>query len=522
MYVYVIHTITSLLLASVTVSAVQNEFIGKTLGSHMVLQRDVNSRLYGYSMAAGATVTVTFGSVYASAVSSLEEASDGGYRWVVKIPPMVGSLRSYDIHITSSVGEAAILEDVAFGDVYLCSGQSNMQFAVPGDFDAEAEIEAAEDYPYVRIMSVGQGYDLPQVTLPLEDLYFLDMPWTVGSSESVATGDWTYRYSAICWFFGKNVFDNSLNRSVPVGLVSDNWGGTVIEAWSPPSVMEKCYSVEMEVKNADYDPIFSNSEFDPNVYSSLYNTMIYPFRDMTIKGALWYQGESNVAYAETYPCLQNEMVKAWRALMGVNFAFLFVQLSTWNNGGGYVLSNFRFAQVDALSLMENTAMITAADLGDPESPYGTPIGIHPRNKTEVGRRLALAADSLLYSGTDVPYLGPLVESVTTFEDPYHGKSIRVTFNAQSCGDGIHMESPQECPEWSVPGGCGEVVLQYMLEQVKGVVSISGQNMVDIVPVKRMRTAPTYLYYCLGDYPLMRIYNSFGVPTAPFASAVAAS
>jgi sialate O-acetylesterase len=496
-----------------------NTFLGKTLGSHMVLQRDAAATLYGYSAAAGAAVTVSFGDLRVRTSSGSEQAADGGFRWVATLPPVAGGFTAYTMNVTSSAGEQALLTDVLFGDVYMCSGQSNMQFSVPGDFDWEAEIAAADNYPYVRIMSVGQGYDLPQATEPLEDLYFLDMPWAVGSSLSVTTEDnnWAYRYSAVCWFFGKDIFDTSLERAVPVGLVSDNWGGTIVEAWAPPPVMEKCDAAVAIIdadraKSPDYEPrgMAAGEDFDPNAHSVLYNTMIYPFRDMVIKGALWYQGESNCAYADTYPCLQDAMVKSWRELFGVNFAFLFVQLSTWNNGGNGVLANFRFAQFSILSMTENVAMITAADLGDPESTYDP---IHPRNKTEVGRRLALAASSLIYGAPDIPYLGPLVESVTAVDNSDFGWTVRVTFTPASCGQGLRLQAAQECPAdvYATPGGCGKI----LLADVEAIATVSGSNSIDFIPTEKMTVKPTSLSYCLGDYPLMTVYNSFGIPTIPF-------
>ncbi|CAM9251474.1 unnamed protein product [Ectocarpus fasciculatus] len=498
----------------------------------MVLQRDAESKLFGYSAAAGAKISVSF-SIFSEAfsvvaTSSLEQAADGGFRWVAVLPPMPGALTEYTVNITSSAGENAVLNNVVFGDVYVCSGQSNMQFSVPGDFDAEAEIGSAEDYPFLRVLSVGQDYTLPQVTEPLDDLYFLDMPWSVGSSASVDGGSWGYRYSAICWFFGKNIFDSSLQRSIPVGLVSDNWGGTIIEAWSPPSVIEKCggSTGEVDVHRVDFDPNPHTAEdFDPNAYSILYNTMVYPIRDMAVKGVLWYQGESNVmGGAATYPCLQDAMVQAWRTLVGSDFSFLYVQLSTWDNGGNGALASFRSEQTKILSITENVAMITAADLGDPESPYDP---IHPRNKTEVGRRLALAARSLVYGEQDIPFLGPILESISSFEDDTYGWSVRLSFEETSCGTGIHLEAAQECPASSAeaPGGCGEVILEYpgvrpsTVIQVRAVVVVSGEYSVELFPVERMARKPINVYYCLGDYPLLIIYNSIGVPTLPFTATV---
>ena len=156
-----------------------NAFLASTLGSHMVLQRGVSTSVYGWSSVASSTVTVTMGSSSYSATSSASPSAAGGFFWQVPLPAMAASLLGTDIHISSTAGEAAALSDVLFGDVFFCSGQSNMQFAMPGVLDAQQQIARADNYSAIRIFDVGQDMNQPQSVNPLDDLFSLRRGWTV-------------------------------------------------------------------------------------------------------------------------------------------------------------------------------------------------------------------------------------------------------------------------------------------------------------------------------------------------------
>lgn len=517
-------------LAGIVPHAAANNFIAKSLGSNMVLQRDQTTYLTGYSGRKGAEVHVEFNSEQFVGYAA-EQASEtgGGFYWNIALPSMPGSFTKYSLNVTSSAGEQEILENVLFGDVFLCGGQSNMQFSVPGEFDAEAEILAADRYPNIRLFTVGQDYNLPQATAPLDDLVSVIQGWTEASSASVAYGDeWAVYFSAVCWNFAKHVYDDILLQEVPVGAISSNWGGTVVEAWAPPAVIDHCYGagasqkphVAMVRDNADQAALgplkgSAGEQVDPNAPSVLYNTMIYPFRDTRVKGAIWYQGESNVGSAPgVYPCMQTGMVNSWRELMGASdFGFMYTQISTWDAGGTGAVADFRLQQFTALweEGGSRTGMITAADLGDPESPYDP---IHPRNKTEVGRRLSLAASSVIY-GNVVPHLGPMVAEVLPVQGPA-GSGLRLNFDEFSCGEGIHLEAVQECPR---PEVCGEVLLQYpkkldRSEWVQATVEVVDRCAVAFFPIDARSEQVLALSYGWNDYPLMSIYNSLGAPLIP--------
>jgi hypothetical protein len=227
-------------------------------------------------------------------------------------------------------------------------------------------------------------------------------------------------------------------------------------------------------------------------------------------------GETDCWYPQLnyYSCLQDGMVNAWREFWGDDFAFIFTQLSTWNGYGYGTIPSFRTIQESILKVTEKVAMITAADLGD---PYSTMGDIHPRNKTEVGRRMSLAASSLMY-GLNVPYAGPIVDSLKVVSDEVTGYKVHMSFTKESCGSGIYLQAAQLCPETSVAvsGGCGYVELSHSTYKVIANVYLAQDECsVDIIPTAYLNEFPEQLSYCIGDYPLMTVYNDVGAPLLPF-------
>jgi sialate O-acetylesterase len=171
--------VSTFLLLTLPCAFAANAFIASTLGSHMVLQRGVSTSVYGWSSCASCAVTVTMGNSTYSATSSASPSAAGGFFWQVPLPAVAASLLGIDIHISSAAGEAATLSDVLFGDVFFCSGQSNMQFAMPGVLDAQQQIARADNYSAIRIFDVGQDMNQPQSVNPLDDLFSLRRGWTV-------------------------------------------------------------------------------------------------------------------------------------------------------------------------------------------------------------------------------------------------------------------------------------------------------------------------------------------------------
>jgi hypothetical protein len=227
-------------------------FLSATLGSHMVLQRAPAAAIVWGHTAPGATVTTTMapgnltlcmsGSPWVPCAPQTFSATAGADgTWRQALPPIAASGVAYNFSFASSnsTGERAEMTDVLFGDVYLCGGQSNMEFALPANANTTAERQRANDYSTVRIFSVGHRTSSPT---PLRDLQTIWEPWQVVSNSTIAKdfspGHTLFStFSAVCWFFGRTLSDA---LDVPIGLISNNWGGTALEVWTPPEAFPPC------------------------------------------------------------------------------------------------------------------------------------------------------------------------------------------------------------------------------------------------------------------------------------------
>eukprot|EP01122_Echinamoeba_exundans_P010588 TRINITY_DN3993_c0_g1_i1.p1 TRINITY_DN3993_c0_g1~~TRINITY_DN3993_c0_g1_i1.p1 ORF type:complete len:315 (+),score=31.81 TRINITY_DN3993_c0_g1_i1:74-946(+) len=268
-----------------------------------------------------------------------------------------------------------------------------MEMTLFGAFNSTAEISEAANYPFIRLFTVGQQFIAHS---PLSNLAGIEQPWSVAGPSAVSNGQpWSF-FSATCWFFGRQLFNE---LQVPIGLVSSNWGGTIVQAWSSDDAIRSCQIPGVA-------PVGSGNVGDanPNQNSVLWNAMIHPLLPMRLKGAIWYQGESNVGIASNlaYVCQFPAMIQDWRKKMNSDdFHFYFVQLAPFWSSDHAVLAQMRLAQMAALSL-PYVGMGTAFDLGDANSTLGV---IHPRNKQTVGLRLARAALNMSF-GKPISWLGP--------------------------------------------------------------------------------------------------------------------
>jgi len=355
-----------------------NSFLSKALGSNMVLQRAPwQSVVWGFATP-GTVVTTTMD---AGKVKMTSKASAHGV-WKQRLPATAASSMTHSLVFNASTGESAAMENVLFGDVYLCGGQSNMQFAMPAIENATEESMHADGFPLIRLFTVGQKTSSPT---PLDNLQTIEQQWAVASHATVAGGGAFGYFSAVCWIFGREVFD-ALGGQVPIGLVSSNWGGTPVESWSTPEALKAC-----DVREPD---------------SKLYNSMIHPFTTgpMAITGFTWYQGEANVDErpgdegAQRYSCTFPGMITAWRqAFQNANAFFGFVQLSTWCGDGERIAEMRTIGQMSALSL-PNVGYATNAD-------HGAGCNIHPPPKQYCAKRLANSAMALVY-GHNIRWKSP--------------------------------------------------------------------------------------------------------------------
>ncbi|XP_036393345.1 sialate O-acetylesterase-like isoform X3 [Megalops cyprinoides] len=416
-----------LLCAVGPLNAFREEFrFASYYGDHMVLQKaPEQSVLWGYG-SDGAEVIVSLKGEQENRKHSV--LVQNGI-WRVALEPMKAGGPYNVTAVQQGTANAQVtLMDVLFGDVWLCSGQSNMAYTLSQVFNASEEQAMAPQFPHVRIFMAA----LERSNTELLDLPRVEVPWSIPSAAELLGGpEFTY-FSAVCWLFGRYLYKT---LGYPVGLVESCWGGTPVEAWSSHRVLQKCGLESQDLRH----PCFTPYETMPGLMvawsnSVLWNAMIHPLLNMTIKGAIWYQGEANTEYhQDKYICAFPAMIDDWRISFhkgsggqtAPDFPFGFVQLSTSHKGSmsdGF--PNLRWHQTAGYGYVPNlrmkrTFMAVALDLPDEESPWGS---IHPRNKQDVAYRLTLGARAVAYGDKGVSFQGPFPVKVLL-----KGDSINITY-----------------------------------------------------------------------------------------------
>ena len=358
----------------------------KILSSNMVLQCDSEVKIWGWADA-GEAVCITCDWLD----TKLDINADANGKWQVRVK--TGEAGGPHTMIISGKNRVQ-LERILFGEVWLGSGQSNMEMplikvsgAYTGVKDAAKEVAEAS-YPEIRLFQVGnfsskEPLDDVQPGITIYGVPPAACEWQVCAPETIST------FSSTAYFFGRELH-RELN--IPIGIIDASWGGASAEAWTPASGL-KALGIAAELDQVDGTP----QEGSQRIPTLLYNGMIHSLRNFRIKGVVWYQGESNVSRADMYHGLFSTMIGEWREAFGYEFPFYSVQISPYNYGN--VNSAFlREAQLATMSLTR-TGMVVTMDIGNLTD-------IHPKNKQEVGRRLALWALSNDY-GRDVVCSGPI-------------------------------------------------------------------------------------------------------------------
>ncbi|XP_072283344.1 sialate O-acetylesterase [Pyxicephalus adspersus] len=399
-------------------------------GDHMVLQQQPSSAvIWGYGeLGSQVTVSLIRG---LETISKITVAANGEGVWRVQLPPMEygGPYHLVAQQFAQNISSIHLV-DILFGDVWLCSGQSNMEMTVSQMFNASEELKMAADYPYIRLFVAA----LVQSQTELRDLARVDLPWSLPSAENLGHGDFSY-FSAVCWVFGRHL---ARRLRYPIGLVESSWGGTPVEAWSSKTALKKC-GLSGDSGELTESFQFFDTAAGPCEYSVLWNAMIHPLLNMTIKGAIWYQGEQNTAMnTDLYNCTFPALISDWRhsfnegshSQTDPNFPFGFVQLSTYQKSqqkDNYPV--IRWHQTADYGYvpnpkMPNTFMAVAMDLGDEKSPYGS---VHPRDKETVGYRLYLGACAIAYGEKDIPFQGPYPVYIDVY---YEYMYMNITYDQQ--------------------------------------------------------------------------------------------
>lgn len=544
---------TSLLLLAATACATSLSAAVKMpglFGDHMVLQQDTRIPVWGWADP-GEKVAVTLGS--ASAVTSA--GPDG--RWRVELPPSGTQTKPQTLRIEGT--NTLTYSDVLVGDVWVCSGQSNMEFGI--HLVSKNEVLPEE----VRLFHVTKSASLT----PLDNTTFV--PAEVGRDtlsghwqKTLETGSWS-GFSAVGYLFAKELNERT---GRPIGMIGAYWGGTGAQSWTDLPFLKKnpalkVYTDEFEKLSdarkatlpfvwADYvrddmkwdrevwsgpenyagthadwqkavtaakaagqpvPPVPTPSRPKPSVPGSvgsptvLYNGMINPLTSYAIKGAIWYQGEANVYHAQIYDQLLTALITSWRAHWDRgDFPFLFVQLPGFDpdRGSADSLRNnwavMRESQAKVLAL-PNTGMATAIDVGAEKN-------IHPWDKFSVAHRLALVARHRVY-GEAVPSSGPVYDHMTV-----EGDRIRVTF--KSVEGGLIISAPPALPGQPpkpVPSALTAFEIAGTDEKwMPATAVIDGNTVIVSSPEVPL---PVAVRYAFSNLPECSLYNKAGLPAYPF-------
>ena len=420
------------------------------ISDNAVLQRGTSVPIWG-TADQGEKVTVGF---QGQTVSTI--ARNG--QWIVRLKPLKAggpfTMRINDLEF----------KNILVGEVWICSGQSNMAFTVAKGDNAESAVAASKD-SMLRLLTVPQN-DNGEPALAWQECG----PDTVGS------------FSAVGYFFGR---DLRKELDVPVGLINSSVGGTPAEAWTSRAVIR----ANPDLRYLLRDPVRTGKGRP----GGLYDAMIVPLQPYAMRGVIWYQGEANASRAQEYRTLFPAMIADWRNAWGQgDFPFLFVQLAPFTPKlpeGAW--AELRQAQLVTAITVPNTAMAVITDLGEEND-------IHPKKKEPVGERLALAARALVY-GEQIEYSGPMYTKSVVL-----GDKVILCFDHVDGGLVVRGET---LAGFAIAGADGNYVpAKAEIRRDKCVLVSSPQV-----------SEPTAVRYGWSNWMAVNLYNKAGLPASPFCT-----
>jgi len=433
-----------------------------------VLQQGEAVPVWGWADA-NADVKVTF----AGQTKSAKAGPDG--KWSLKLDELKVQKTGGELTVNSG-GESLTVKDVLVGEVWFCSGQSNMEWRVRQAIQPEqVKPDELTTIRHIKVPHV-------RAQKPADDF---QGEWTVCNSDTVGN------FTAVGFYFAYHL-QKELDR--PIGLIGCNWGGTRIEPWTPPEGFEKVEELDAKTLKDT---------------STMFNGMVKAVQPYAISGAIWYQGESNGNEGESYYHKMRALIAGWRATWNQgDFPFYFVQLANFRNpnpdpagGGGY--AKLRDAQLQTMKKIPNTGMAVIIDIGEAKD-------IHPKNKFDVGRRLALWALANDYGKKDLVYSGPIFKS-----QKVQGDEIHLSFD--HVGSGLmaaRKEGPRsiEAPK-PVDKLEGFAIAGADQKWVWADAKIAGDKVVVSSPEVKNPVAVRYAFAMNPDKA--NLYNKEGLPASPF-------
>lgn len=431
---------------------------------HMVLQREMQIPVWGWS-AAGEKVTVTLNGKSTTAIA------DGAGAWRATLPAMQAG-GPYGLTVTGT--NTVTVQDILIGEVWLCSGQSNMEMGVNAVQSGKDEVAAAK-YPGIRLFF--GGGDIAESPQPNEK----NGSWWVCGPDTVGY------FSAVGYFFARAIH---LAQKVPVGIINVSWSGTQIEGWIPRAA----YAADPTLA-----PMLETlkTPLTATMPTVIYNGRMHPLAPFALRGVLWYQGESNTSHAARYRNELPALITGWRQAWGQgDFPFLIVQLPNYlavkEQPGESGWAELREAQALAIAL-PNTGLAVTIDIGEAGD-------VHPKNKQEVARRLALIALNTTYGGKQ-EYSGPRYQHMKV-----SGQCIQLTFT--HLGGGLMAQGSDKLTGFAMAGADGKFVWADAVID-KNTILVSSPQIAN----------PTAVRYAWADNPAGNLYNQLGLPASPFRTEV---
>jgi sialate O-acetylesterase len=445
------------------------------LGDNMVLQQQSRVKIWGNAKKKSNVTVKTSWNDNAYIVSSDDK---GDFLAEIQTPVAGGPYK-----ISISDGEEMILKNILIGEVWFCSGQSNMEMPVKGfngqpvkgSLDVIAKADAATP---IRMYTTDSDKGLWVRQFSKQPQTDCKGKWLENTPENVAN------ISAAGYFFARYI-QSTLH--VPVGIVVSTWGGSKVEAWMSKEALEPFSDVDLsflnnkeEVKSPTQTPVV------------LYNAKIAPLTHFAIRGFLWYQGESNRGNIDQYAKLMPAFVKDLRQKWNVgDFPFYFVQIAPFNYDGVERTSAAQLREVQEQNMRDipNSGMVTIMDIGDP-------VFIHPADKQSVGERLAYWALGETYKKIGFGYAPPTYKSMEIVDN-----SIVVSFN--NAEQGI-CPTRVELKGFEIAGEDKVFVPAIAMEQ-SGKILVSSEKV----------TKPVAVRYLYKNYAEASIFNIYGIPASPF-------